>query len=211
MATLTLYSPEANDGYVESGNVTYATMRAGSALSADNAGPIRAGQTLDTGTYYGFQFFIGPFDTSPIGGGGTINSAVLSLFLNDDDDVTNHNCRIAGISDYGTLTTADWRDAAALSALTDVATLAASSATAAQYYDFSDTGPGLASVINKTGNTYLIGYSDRQKAGTTPTNQEYMIWEGGGAGSPAPRLVVDYTAAVGGTTRRLLLTGVGSG
>jgi hypothetical protein len=200
MASLVVYSA-SGDGYIESGNATYATMQSGSGLSADTTDQLRFGQMLDTGVYYGFQAFF-DFDTSALGAGATISAAVLDLFLNDDEDGTNHNCRIAAYDwSSGGLTTADWRNAAALSGMTDVATLAANTAVSAQYYAFSDTGPGLASVINKTGHTYLIGYSDRQKAGTIPTLHEHMIWEGGGAGaSPSPRLTITYTAASGADT-----------
>jgi hypothetical protein len=193
MASLVVYSA-SGDGYIESGNATYATMLAGSALSADNTDQLRFGQMLEAGVYYGFQAFF-DFDTSALGAGATISAAVLDLFLNDDDDATDHVQTVAAYDwSSGGLTTADWRTNAQLSAMTDVATLTASTAVSAQYYSFSDTGPGLASVINTTGHTYLIGYSNRLKAGTTPTLHEHMIWEGGGAGaSPSPRLTITYT------------------
>jgi hypothetical protein len=179
-------------------------------MSADNTLQLRAGQTLITGVYYLFQMFLGPFDTSPIGAGGTINSATLDLYLSDDEVLTGFTTAVASYDwSSSDLSAADWRDAASLSALTDVATRSSVGPTggSAQYYPFSDTGPGLASVINKTGNTYLIGYSTRHKAGTAPTNAEFIIWEGGGAGSPAPRLTIDYTAGAAPTKSAAFIGG----
>jgi hypothetical protein len=200
MASLVVYSA-SGDGYIESGNVTYATMLSGSALSADTTDQLRAGQMLETGTYYGFIFYL-DFDTSALGAGATVSAAVLDLFLNDDDAVAAFTTAVAALDwSSGGLTTADWQNTSALAALTEVATRA-SAGVGAGYNAFTDTGAGLASIVNKTGHTYIVGWSTRMEAGTTPTLHEHIIWEGGGAGaSPSPRLTITYTAVTTTTVR----------
>lgn len=195
MATLTVYST-SDDGYIESGNAVYATMQSGSGLSVDSTLLWRTGQTLDAGTYYGFQGFLS-FDTSALGSGATINSVTLDLFCPTGGDSSTTDFTTA-VAEYdwssGGLTTADWRDATALGAFTDRATRASAGISENAYNQFTDVS--LGSVINKTGTTYLVLFSTRLKAGTTPTNSEQVQWEEGGAGaSPSPRLTIDYTPA----------------
>lgn len=200
MTVSTIYP--SSDGYIESQNNTYSTMLAGSTFTVNTAGAsIRAGQTFLTPTYYGFQCFMA-FDTSVVGS-NDISAVELSLYGDSDDSTTNFTMAI-GAYDWssGGLTSADWRTTAQLAAITDLATFS-SSIFGFSYNIFTNASGGtpFIAAINKTGTTYLMGYSVGLKAGTpAPTNNEYMLFvstEQGGV--QRPRLIITHAPAVGGS------------
>jgi len=166
------FYPTAESGNLESISATYATARDGGGTLNEGAGG-QPGQTLVAGPlYYCWETFVA-FDTSGIPDGATISAATLEVYGWYDNSTTNFTLQ-ARTYDYGaTLTTADFRTAAQLSAATLLASIAVTSVTFSAYDTWTESGTALRDAISKTGETRMVICSDRHVAGTTPTNDEY--------------------------------------
>lgn len=198
MTTLTVFGDTA-DGAVESSDATYSTMRSGSGLSAFTVTTTWiVGQ--QTG-YVGDQIFLA-FDTSPLGAGATITSAVLSLYGSENASATDFDVQ-ARLLDWGTtVTTADWVAGASLSGLTLLGSFNTSAYSLEAYNAFSDTA--MTANINKTGFTRMVIASSRLSNGDVPTGNEYVgFYLANEAGTTKdPKLVITYTTPAGGARPR---------
>jgi hypothetical protein len=172
MTTSTFYASTA-DGIIISTDTVYATSRAGSGLSANDAAVAnQVGQDLVAADYLCKQLFIS-FDTSSIPDTDFITSATLAMWLTADNSTTDFTLD-ARIHNWGaTLTTADFVAGADLAAKTLVGTLASSGigATGA-YKDF--TNVALPANVSKTGTTYIMLASRNQSDSVAPTGQERL-------------------------------------
>jgi hypothetical protein len=202
MTVATFYSVSA-DGVIEADHTTdYSLARGGNgAVVADSVTHKPIGQSY-YGAYYVDEGFL-RFDTSSIGSNSTISSAVLDLYGYDDDSGTNFTLLCASYAWTSPLAIGDFRNTSALAALSPVAqfVIGGGGFSTSGYNSLSDTGAGLASVVNKTGNTNLILWSDRLESATTPTGGETVaIWFGDEGGSLRPKLTVTYSTAYSATS-----------
>ena len=183
----------ANSGRVESDNATYATAVAGSGLVANTA-YYYVGQA--PGYYLDILYL--EFDTSGIGAGQIISAATFSLYGNDAGSAGPHT-EIVAAYDYGvSATTADWRTAAQLTALTALASKACTTAISeSAYTDFTSQAAFLAA-INPVGMTRLIVFSASQASSTQPSAAERVRWNIRTATGKEPKLVVTYAPAATG-------------
>jgi hypothetical protein len=196
MATLVVYADDPG-GYVEASNAAYATALAGTGSLGVDATDFRStiGQAKLGTTYYVDETFLAFSGTVNLAG-GTVTAAVLDLAGYQDDSATDFDIRIAAYAWADPLASAAFRTGTQLAALTPVALFATAGWTLEAYNTFSDTGPGLASVIDNAGTTRLIAYSSRSAAGTTPTAAEYVNAYASEQGDPfRPRLTITYTPA----------------
>lgn len=176
--TVTTVFAGTNDGRVQSGSTTYATARdGGGTVSVDttSTGDIGAGQFFSSPNYTLWEYFP-EFDTSSIGT-DTVSSTVLGLYGIADSSSTDFSVT-AWLYDWGgTVTTADWRTAAQLSALTEVATFATAGGwSSSGYNSFTETGTAFSDGINGAGTTRIVVGSSRLESGTAPTGAEYVWW-----------------------------------
>lgn len=198
MATLTVYADTA-DNALGCSNNTFATARAGTgcyidSVSAENH---EIGCSYFAPTYYLNELGL-PFDTSALGAGATISSAVLALYGKADGSTTDFTIECAAYDFGAAIDTGDWQDGTELAALTIVATLSTAGFSTSGYNNFSDSGPGLASVINKTGTTRLFLWHPKIRTGVAPTGSEYVdVWSANEAqtGERRPQLTITYTTA----------------
>lgn len=142
------------------------------------------------------------FDTSGIPDTATIDSATLFLYGINDNSVTDFTLEVYAYDFGAAVTTADFRNSAALAALYAAGGLLASKSTAGGIADNAYTaftsGAAFLAAINKIGNTRLIVASDRHRAVTTPTGQERIQWNLRTTSGKEPKLVVAYTEAATG-------------
>jgi hypothetical protein len=196
--TTTTVFADTTDGSITSEKNVYATAAgAGGTLYLNNPDTtvLTVGQEVFPGpTYEVYEAFV-QFDTSSIDDGDTIDSAVLSLDGNDNHSTTDFTAE-AAVYDWGTsVTTADWRTATQLGALTRVATFASSGYSSG--YNAFTSDAAFVSNVNKTGATRLIVFSARHRTTTTPPDQEYIFFSTADtAGTTSdPKLVVNHTVA----------------
>ena len=196
MATTTVFAG-TNDDFLEAANATYATALSTASYTNGGAG-IQIGQNFSTPTYYlDVAYF--DFDTSSVPDGDTVSAAVLSLYLTVDHSTTDFVLDVAAFDwSASGLTTGDWRNQTQLAAHTVLATLDTNGIGSVNAYkDFTEVASGLAGAINKTGHTYLIVYSARQAAGTTPSGEEFMTFSSADAANQ-PKLVITHSGGGGG-------------
>ena len=194
---LTVYSSAA-DGMLQGNHAAYATARTtGGTITLDNSTAIGiVGQRYAT-TYFCWETFYS-WDTSTLPAGCTIDSATISIYLQDDQTDTDFTANIRAC-DWGTsLAAGDWVSGASLSALT----LLASKSTvgiAVNAYTVFTSEAALLTNINRSGETRVVVCSSRHEAGDTPTGIErfrpYTVEKGT---TYRPRLVVNYTEAATG-------------
>lgn len=141
------------------------------------------------------------FDTSSIPDTDDIESVVLSLYVANDGVDTNFTME-ARLYDWssGGVTSADWQDGTELGAATLLATFSTAGLTEGAYNEFTPTAAFLSN-IDKTGTTYIVVSSDRQRLGITPTNAELVgIFTANEAdANKHPKLVITHSTA-GATT-----------
>lgn len=200
--TVDVFFSSTADGYINSGDTTYANARAGtgSVLSASTGGSTALlGQLLAAGSYSCREAFVS-FDTSSIDDAATITAAVLSIYWDDDFTDDGDFTIEARAHDWGaTLTTADFVAGASLSSKTLLASLG--TASWATGYNNLTSESAFVSAVNKTGTTYVLLASSDQRLNTAPTGQHYVslqMAETSGT-SQDPKLTVTYSPAVEGT------------
>ena len=152
------------------------------------------------------------FDTSSLGAGASVSTAVFTLYGEGTAEVnTNSLTMQARIYNWGgTLTTADWRDRAQLAADSLFATMAVSSwnQTNNTANNFTSDA-GAPALVNKVGTTYLVlTLSNFPTGGAAPTgNNKVETYMAEFAGTTSdPLLTVTYTP---GSTRGSNLTRLG--
>ena len=219
MSTLVVYS-DTTDGYIygvdgmddefDGYDGSYASARA-TPTGADAAAVFWAVGQVTYGSFFViynvYESFLS-FDTSSIGGSGTVSAAVLNLTSYADNSTTDFTIE-ARLRDWGaSLTTADW--VTSLSALTLLAHRDTSSGwTPATAYDLTDDA--FAANVSKTGSTRLLLCSDHTTANTAPTGYESVSsYSADYTGTTRdPKLTVTY-AAGGGTLFLMLEDNSGS-
>ena len=150
-------------------NATYTIAADGTAYIGTIAAGA-AGQYVDTGDYKCRETFMS-FDTSVVPVDATVSSATLTVTANGDNTAQDFTVEVFAY-DFGVaVDTTDWQDRSELTA----GTLLAS-------YDTSDGWTGsmvftsesafLAAIV-KGGTTRIVLASDRHRAGTVPTINEW--------------------------------------
>ena len=191
-----------NDGRVGSTNTTFATMAAGSGLSANTTeADTRVVWGFDTVNYLGDMFFI-DFDTSSLLAGATISAAVITLYgaFTGESDVDNYNLE-ARYKDWGgTVTTADWFDprAGVWSGLVSGGNFNTSVwvQTEGTANNLSDSGVYIS--INKIGTTSLVvGFSGMDNATPTGMNRVFTHAADEAGTAADPLFTITYTPAKG--------------
>jgi hypothetical protein len=223
-ATLTVYPDTGTggttvDGYLGRNIIagdTWAAIRDGAGTVANTGSSpefhaqIKAYTSTDK--WESIHRSIFTFDTSPIGSGGTVNSAVFSLKLNSKADPdswgTAFNIFSASpssdnalvFSDYGQLGTTGYSTAKAYADMT-----------AGSYNDFTLNATGVAA-INKSGITKLGGRESNYDAtDTTPTwasgsNAYFYGYFADSTGTTSdPYLTVDYTEGSAFTPKTIMI------
>lgn len=187
------------DGTVTSSNATFATMAAGSGLTAATAtSPITMAWQLVGGPTYRGRYFFTEYDTSSLGATVTITAAVYTLYgeSSAEFDVDNYNLE-ARYKDWGgTVTTADWFDprSGVWSGLVsggslDVGTWNETDGTA---NNLSDSG--VYTSIAKTGTTRIVfGFSGMDSSTPTGNNTVNTYTADNAGTSSDPLLTVTYT------------------
>lgn len=195
----------AGDGVVQSGSgagsTSWASIRGGSSLSADNndATEIINARTAGS-TFIATEGFF-DFDTSSIGAAGTINSYTFTLYgtgtAENNADTLTIECRVFDWG--GTLTTADWVTGANWSSNTLFANLALGSWVQTNNTANNFTSQGAGASISLTGTTSLVVGLSRLSSATAPTGiNDFVTYFSEQTGTTSdPLLTVDYTP--GGT------------
>lgn len=170
MTTTIVYS-DATDGYIQSSNASYATMRTGSNLTVSTAANSAWwGQNNNASSYVGFQTFLGFTYTVPATEKVTAAYIMVSAASNQSTGVS----RILTWVEYdwgATLTTAAWRTPAQITAITPLianVTNAEDAGTKAMMAG-SDA---LVTRLGSAGPLRVMGASDRFRLGTVPTADE---------------------------------------
>jgi hypothetical protein len=165
------------------------------------AGVSYLGNDEDGNPIYDYYWFIDEsflsFDTSSLGTGATVSSAVLRLTSTGDYSTQDFTAQ-ARLRDWGTtLEIGDFLTPAGLSGCTLLAHYATSGGwTSGTGYDFVDDA--MAANVSKTGFTRMVLCSDRTASSTEPTQSEN---------------IAAYTSEVAGTTQdpKLTVTYTGGG
>jgi hypothetical protein len=209
MAELTVYSTAA-DSYVESVNATWATMCAGSSLSAAAAGTEYIGYAND----YGDELFLA-FDTSAIAVGSTITGVT---FQTTTGMVAETHVQECYAYDWGaSIGTDDWRTGNTSGWLaTEYSAshrLAYVNITTGDGWDTArpwTVGAAMNAAIVCEGTTRLVLASDSLR-GASAVNNTRLQWHSGADATQAnrPKLVITYSPPVGftGLTVTRLLNG----
>lgn len=199
------------DGAVHGLAINYTTARNGGTVGAAyTTAELTTGQQLSGGAYNLRQYF-GDFDTSFIGAGNTVLSAVLELYFTIDDSDTDFVLE-ARLYDWGggAITLPDWRPPP-LGIYPPVASLNTLGLALATYTPF--TNISFQTSINKTGHTRFFLSSDRLRNGIAPTGDEFVTFESYN-GTNKPKLTIVYqiieSFGSGGSTFGWSTSGVGS-
>ena len=199
MATLTVYS-SSGDGWIDSRAATYTEARSKSAsyYPVNTTNFIRVGQRFSAPNYFCQEGFT-HFDTSALETAGNITSAALSLWLLYDYSVQDFTQEIRAYDWGGTLEHTDWIAGADLGDNTLLSSLLVDPSAG---YNVFVSSAAFISAIVKDGNTLVGINSDRQRIGTTPTGQEYIMWACANAEGTTedPKLVIDYDVVTANTT-----------
>lgn len=198
MTVSTVYA--SVDTNVTGQSTVYATARDTGSYTEDlEADSIGQAGPFGPGNGYCMEEFFN-FDTTGIPDADVISAVELAMYGSTDASTTNFKL-LAAVYDYGaSITTADYRNQAALQALTPIAEFDTAPAgwSTAGYNVFTELSGGLVAAINKTGNTRLVMWSDRHEAGTEATGSEYIgFWSSAEAqaGERRPRLTITHAAA----------------
>lgn len=199
MTTTTIFS-DLSDGRIQSVDAVYSVARAGSGVDItfnDTSPDVLnlCGQLLST-NYFCWQLFLA-FDTSVIPDTDTIDSAVLSMYGFDDLSTDDFTVEARLHNWGGTLATTDFVAGADLSSKTLLATFATSTPWAAEAYNAFTSESAFVSNIEKTGTTYIMLSSSKQRLGTAPTQSERVrAYLADATGTTKdPKLVVTHSAA----------------
>lgn len=187
---------DTTDGHIDSSNATYATARSGSGLTVFTGPILGVGQLLSGGTYTCIEYFVS-FDTSSLGAGATITSAVLSIQGGGgtpDQSDTDFTVEARAFNFGASVTTGDWVAGASLGSSTLVCHFDTSAGWGSGYNAF--TNDALPANINKTGTTYIMLSSSRHRGNNTPVGLEKVsLKTSQTAGTSSdPKLTITYTA-----------------
>lgn len=170
--TTTFYTTTGTtgDGYLEGGGASYGAAYGDTTPTVDTpATLLYIGQRYASLTYFVYQSFLG-FDTSSIGAAATITGAEFDFWVATDASTTNFDITLAAY-DFGTAIDApDFHSPTQLTALTAAGSLNTSTVVTTAYSVIA----GIQSVVNPTGNTRVILYSDRNASATSPSGDEYI-------------------------------------
>lgn len=230
--TTSTFYPDAHpesttwDGMVRTYGSTgvFATARATTTAKdsySDSASEIASGLGKDGNSNYDYERAILGFDTSTLGSGASISSAVLSLYPHAYGANIWKSCTF-GVFANNTrgsntgLTTSDFN--ISNFGTTDLATrltLANAAAwTTGAYHDFTLNASGISN-INKTATSWfgwLNASNDVDNVDPSGGNDQvlfvYAVSADGGGTSTGPKLVVTYTVAAGPTNLKSLDTNV---
>ena len=211
MATATIYPSDSDT--VRSSNGTFTTMLSGSSLVIHTSNTnLRAGQVYSASVYYGYEAFL-KFDLSSIPSGSTINSVAFQTKVAERiAGVGNENIYVASVADFGTIDTADWRNRAALVALTPMATLATVAGGGAPVVNdtttFTESGSALRTWVAAAagGNAFCMMWNDYLESGSAASASQYIgfYYEGDATPANRPQLIIDYTAPASGIPAHLM-------
>lgn len=204
MTTYTIFGA-VSDGYVRSFSETsYAIARAGTESLSAVGSDLNIGQRDFAGEWSVYEAFV-DFVTSVVL--GTISSAVLSLYLKNDNSIDTDFTIEARIRDWGTtLETADYVAGASLSALTSVATLATSGIGATGAYKaFVDVA--MVANVNQAGSTRMLISSSRTRLNNAALEEEYVIFADASTSGTTndPKLVVEATSVGGAVSQGTII------
>lgn len=188
------YWASDTDGYVSSTNATYTTARSGSGLAANTTADLRIGQSRPK-DYLVEEGFIS-FDTSGLPDDATIDAITLEMWLTTDSSTADFITEAREYDWGASLTTADFRAGANLSALTLMASINSSGIGATGAYKAFTSETAFLSATNiKTGVVYLNLSSSEQRLNSAPTGNEFLIWESANTASTTndPRITIEYT------------------
>lgn len=138
------------------------------------------------------------FATAYIDDANSVTDAVFALYGVQDTSVQDFNIQVAEYNWGDTASASDWLTVSELAALTPRATFATSGGFSTSYNTFSDANGGLKAIVDKTGNTRVIVYSDRHAAGYTASsneNVEYYQTDQTGTANDPKLTVTDVTVA----------------
>lgn len=172
MSTVTIYA-DTTDAYLRSSDTTYSSARAGtgSSLTVTNNTNGYCGQTVVSGTYIVFEYFVS-FNTSSVG--GWVTSATLAAYVNVDDTGDSDFTVNARANDWGpAVATDDWITGASLSGNALRATFDTTGLTTGAYQTFTSDS---SFASNTASPVRLVLASSAQEANTTPTvdNKGYI-------------------------------------
>ena len=200
---VTIYAD--NDGYALGQSATYATARTTGTSAVEDATPI-VGQTNDWmgsgqfGCLEGFLSF--PFASLGDYSAGHYKVRDMDLYLKvaADGADTNFNVNVMAFDWNTALTLTDWRNGSTSLTGTTLFTVSSSGAAVDQYLTIpcvrtaAQLGSDLNTAITALDYLRLLLYSDRHKAGTSPSGSEYLsFYSAATAGTTSdPYIVVDY-------------------
>jgi hypothetical protein len=192
---VTVVTAGTADGDISSSSTNYTTARNGggtAGVPAATANDLLTGQLLFGTTYLLYQSFI-DFSLAGIPAGNVVESAVLETYLTTDSTTTN--CTVVAIlHDWGaTVTSADWRTAAALADQTWWTNIPTNGIGAVNAYKaWADTGDIRALLTALAGSEVnFVLATDRLVAGVAPPNSEFVIWASANTANP-PKLTITH-------------------
>lgn len=185
------YVTEASDGYIRGNNSVYATARATSFQTVDNAGSARVGQDLGYNVYRGYF----RFNTGTISPTATVTQANLKMAIITNTSTTDFNVNIQKYDWTAPLNGAREAnyDGALAATLDQVWRNTLGIATNTIY-----TSPNLdITRVNPVGYTYFAVISSRDASATPPTTPEHIdIYTAEGTATYRAVLTVLFTGPV---------------
>lgn len=136
------------------------------------------------------------FDTSSIGGGSTVSSVVLDLFLVIDNSTTDFTMNARDNAWGPTLTSGDYVAGASLSGSTLLASIFSSGIGATNAYKTLTSQAAFLTATNiKTGSVQILLCSSRQEGNNTPSGNEYLVFSAADFSGTTqdPKLTITYT------------------
>jgi hypothetical protein len=190
---VTVVNAGSADGDIGSQNATYSTARNGGtfAVPVNSANEIWQGQFI-FGNYACYEGFI-DFPLTGIPAGNIVESAVLETYLVTDNSITNFTAIAVGYDWGASVTSADWRAGSYWAGQTWWTNIPTNGIGATGSYkawaDTSDIRELLTSLAGTEVNFVLT--TDRQVAGLTPGDAEYVVWASAATANP-PRLTITH-------------------
>ena len=201
VTTVFATAPGGN-GTAYGNNAVYATARTTVSTTTNNH---FVGQFITTPFQIFESFLI--FDTSGIPDTDDVSAVVLSCDGNGNGSTADFIAGAAASAyNGGAVLTTDWVSGDAIPT-PELATWN-SSGYSANYNAFTETA-SFAAAVNKTGNTSLILYSQRQRDAIEPTANEYVAFtDADAAGTTTdPKLDITHPAGGGGTVVKDMIGG----
>jgi hypothetical protein len=204
--TVNIMYSNANDGYVQSFDATYANSRngTGSSVTVELAGGGYWGQNANSG-YNSLQTFLEFSYTATAADMVTAAWYEMCVGSNLSTSVAR-NMEVSAFDWGGTITSADWRNATALAALTRYATVT-SAQSAASVTVLRGGGDALVNALASSATHRVVVASSRTRAGNTPTSDEGSYFFTSETG---PGTVYDPALVVLSVTRHTLTRVIGA-